>query len=147
MKKKDYRKTKKYILKTKKHILKTGGTQSKNKRVSSSAVNTFLASQRLMRQKEHKIKIDSLILTEMKLRQKEALLYKEKMSQKVIESNQKPYSYYSRRIKSFILEYKDDEVEENTYLINLKNIQNDILRNTGLSENEKKSLKKLIPKV
>jgi hypothetical protein len=120
--------------KTKKNIRKTGGTQ---KRVPSSSVNTFFASQRLMRQKEHKMKIDSLIL-ERRLRQKEALLYKEKekMSQKEIESNQKPYSYYNRRIKSLL---QDAELD----LIKLKNIQIEIQR-SGLSDREKRNLKKLI---
>ena len=153
--------------KTKKVRRRIGGTKTKSmKRPLRPSANTFISTQKLMKQTEQKNKLlneQIQLLKEAEKRRQYTILYQEKQKQqealreqkalreqealkesKSQNSNQKNYTYYYRTIKRLIQEVKDDEIEDDKYTNTLSLMENGILKSSNLSKSEKNTLTKLI---
>ena len=147
--------------KTKKVRRRIGGTKTKSmKRPLKPSANTFISTQKLMKQTEQKNKLfDERIqlLKEAEKRRQDIILYQEKQKQqeairaqealkesKSQNSNQKNYTYYNRTIKRLIQEYKSGELDDNKYINDLSLMKSGILKSSNLSNSEKNTLTKLI---
>ena len=150
--------------KTKKVRRRIGGTKTKSmKRPLRPSANTFISTQKLMKQTEQKNKLLNekiQLLKDAEKRRQDIILYQEKQKQqealkeqealreqeesKSQNSNQKNYTYYYRTIKRLIQEVKDDEIEDDKYTNTLSLMENGILKSSNLSKSEKNTLTKLI---